>query len=143
MTKNKCLIVLFLLLACVGIPMLMIGPPHSLDVRLYYSHAEAMQWFDSLIYDEKTNYLINECLDLIYIAVYTGIFLILNGKWGVIPGIIDLMETIPIILFLKNGNELPEYLGIISMAKWIAGVVFIVLSVKKLLTLRNASYSLR
>lgn len=122
--KNKKTFVFFLLVAALsGIPMLMIGLPKTLDVRLFYSHAEAMSWLTSLSESQRADYLLNEYLDLGYLFGYSGMFFLLAGPVGIVPGILDLIETVPIILHLKFGYALPVFLGFVSGIKWISGAL--------------------
>ncbi|MES2527552.1 MAG: hypothetical protein V4598_10710 [Bdellovibrionota bacterium] len=138
MMKNKKTFVFFLLVAaCSGIPMLMIGLKQTLDVRLFYSHAEAMSWLTSLSESQRADYLLNEYLDLGYLLGYTGMFFLLAGPLGLIPGILDLIETVPIILHLNHMMELPTFLGTISGVKWISGVMVGVLILMKFIGRRR------
>ncbi len=129
--KKKAFVFFLLVAACSGIPMLMIGLKQTLDVRLFYSHAEAMSWLTSLSESQRADYLLNEYLDLGYLLGYTGMFFVLLGPLGLIPGILDLIETVPIILHLNHMMDLPAFLGIVSGVKWISGVVIGLLIVRK------------
>jgi hypothetical protein len=123
MKKNRPIVVLALIAAVCGISMLLIGPSHTLDVRLFYSQSEAHEWLASLTQAERSNYLTTEFFDVAYTLSYSAIFYLILGPIGLVPGILDLIETIPIILHLKNGNDLPAFLGTVSGIKWITGIV--------------------
>ena len=125
-TKSKFLVVLALIASACGITMLIIGPPNTLDVRLFYSNEDAYLWLNSLTINQRSNYLITEYLDIGYTISYSMIFFFILGPIGLIPGILDLIETVPIILHLKNGSALPEHLGFVSGIKWITGVIVFV-----------------
>ncbi len=123
MKKNKKTFVFFLLIAAVcGSFMLSLGLKKTLDVRLFYSLDEAYSWLSSLTPAQRADYLLNEYLDVGYLLGYTGIFFLLIGPIGLIPGALDLLETVPIILHLKFDVPLPFFLGFVSGIKWIAGV---------------------
>ncbi len=126
----------FIALVC-GIAMLMIGPPSTLDVRLFYSNEEAYKWLASLTENQRSDYLINEYLDIAYTTSYSLIFFLILGPWGIIPGTLDLFETIPIILHLRNGSELLPMMGIISGSKWISGMVAFGFVIRKLIPERR------
>ncbi len=111
--------------------MLMIGPNDTLDVTLFYSRDEAYTWLKSLTENQRSAYLLKEYLDIGYLLSYTAIFTLILGPIGLVPGILDLMETVPIILHLRNGFELPAFLGFISGIKWIAGVIAFIMIVKE------------
>ncbi len=121
MKKNRIIVVLALLAAACGIFMLINGPSHTLDVRLFYSQEEAHQWLSSLTEAQRGDYLITEFFDVAYTLSYSAIFYLILGPLGFIPGILDLIETIPIILHLKTGSDLPSQLGTVSGVKWITG----------------------
>lgn len=132
MKKNKILFLFFLLIAGVcGSLMLIIGPGKTLDVRLFYTLDEAYTWLASLTPPKRTDYLINEYLDLGYILGYSGMFAILLGPIGLIPGLLDLVETVAIILHLKFGFALPVFLGFVSGIKWITGVIVVIMILRK------------
>lgn len=124
MKKNKIAFIFFTLLAATcGYFMLSLGLKKTLDVRLFYSLEEAYSWLSSLTPAQRADYLLNEYLDVGYLIGYSGIFFLLTGPIGLIPGVLDLFETIPIILHLKFGIGLPFFLGFVSGMKWIAGVI--------------------
>lgn len=131
-TKNKIILVLILIAMVCGISMLVIGPHGTLDTKLFYSQSEAYRWLTSLTPEQRSAYLLNEYLDMGYLLAYTGIFILVLGPIGFIPGILDLVENVPIILYLLKGSELPVFLGIISGVKWISGVIVFGLVVRKL-----------
>ncbi len=101
--------------------MVNIGPPKTLDVRLFYSREEAYQWLTSLTEIQRSDYLITEYFDIVYTLSYSIIFFLVLGPLGLIPGILDLIETIPIIFHLRTGSDLPAQIGFISGFKWITG----------------------
>lgn len=136
-TKSKLIIVLAFVAAACGISMLIIGPSHTLDVRLFYSQAEAHEWLTSLTQAQRGDYLITEFFDVAYTLSYSAIFYLVLGPLGLIPGILDLIETIPIILHLLNGSTLPSMLGMISGIKWISGIVAFIFVVRKLVKERS------
>jgi hypothetical protein len=128
--KNK-FIVLICLYALIGSAMLVVRPEGKLDTRFYYTLEEALSWFHSLSRESRANYVLFELLDLGYIVVYSAIAYLLLGKWALIPGLLDLGENIPVLLYLHGKVDLPEHLGIVTCLKWITGTVMIICGIWK------------
>lgn len=141
--------VLVVLTALVGVVMLCLGVRGSLDMRPYYSFQEASNYFNHLSVEMSYAYLIKEFLDLGLIALYSGLF-----KRGVrkfifpnppklfiflIPGFFDLIETVSIILILKNliSHSILGILGVISLLKWTSGATLFALISYKWIKSKN------
>jgi hypothetical protein len=137
MKKNRLIVLFALVAALCGTFMLMIGPEKTLDVRLFYSQEEAYDWLSTLTSNQRAYYIVNEFLDIVYTISYSMIFFLVLGPMGLIPGILDLIETVPIILHLQTGSELPSQLGIVSGFKWITGVITVILVIRKFMAGRK------
>ena len=104
-----------------------------LDVRFYYSGAEAQAFLSKLSPSDVFIYRTIAGVDLFFIAAYTvatyyffKINFPLRFLWfGFIPGVLDLLETSGILFVLAN-NTWPicfNYLGAVTAAKWIAVIL--------------------
>ncbi len=117
-----------------------------LDVRFYYSGAEAQAFLTKLSPSDVFMYRTIAGVDLFFIAAYTVVtyyFFKINFPrrflWFVfIPGILDLLETSG-ILFALTKTSWPScfnYLGAVTAAKWIvvilSCVIILALSISKL-----------
>ncbi|MFL5783482.1 MAG: hypothetical protein ACJ76H_02660 [Bacteriovoracaceae bacterium] len=136
MTRKSKLVTLLCFYAVIGASMLMLRTPGTLDTRLYYTNAEALQWISSLSPEMKETYLWHQYLDLGYLITYSLIAYLFLGYWALIPGVLDLFETIFILLHLERVVMLPEFLGIVTCLKWISGVIVILLGIFKLTSQR-------
>lgn len=128
---------LILALALLTGLLMFIGPGGALDTRLFYTAAEAQEFFAQLLPLEVFNYFRTECIDLVfYIPVYSCILWIALKrlyphkswhKYSVAVAIFDVYETLNILLFLSLEKPLPSYLGFVTCAKWISTAVFLAL----------------
>lgn len=101
---------------------------NSLDVRFFYTAADAAAYFQALSGDESLRYFKKEYWDLLYIASYTTLFVAAAKRLRFrqyraffIVGTLDLIETLNIISFLKFSFAFISFdvLGIISCMKWL------------------------
>jgi hypothetical protein len=125
--------ILMVILFFTGIGMHLLSPKNKLDVRLYYSVSEAEEFFSQLGPTESHNYRVGEILDLFFILNYSLIcFLAFDsffpGKWRYVlflPGLMDLVETISILLKLKGHQISLSLLSYSTTGKWAAGVALL------------------
>lgn len=104
-----------------------------LDVRFWYSGAEALRYLGSLDPETSRGYLIHELLDLGFMAFYSGFFWsawpVGARRWrrlGFVPGVLDLVETSGIIVLLVQPDlPLRELFGsVIASATPIKYIAF-------------------
>ncbi len=127
---DKKLIFINVLLVALGLLMMKIGPPSSLDTKLYYSGSEARALLTSFNDAQLSAYLTNEFLDLGFIVTYTCALLIAlrrlypKRRWAtVLPmliGAADLIETSMIIavLGISFSQSVFDWLGVVTFLKW-------------------------
>lgn len=119
-----------------------------LDVKFYYSGAQAIDFFNALSAETWQSYLRNEFFDLGFIVSYGSLFFFLlqrlfkNTK--VLTRVLffalgcDLIETLLIILVLtKVLDTPPSWLGIFTCLKWIAVTIVMIAIIIKTLILRK------
>lgn len=124
----------FLTFIVLGV-MFYLGVDKSLDARFYYDYIEASAYMSQLSVELSYKYLIKEFFDLGLICLYSALF-----KRGVrhflfssfpllfislIPGFFDLIETISVILILKQivSYDVLNYLGLVTLLKWSSGTI--------------------
>lgn len=122
----KAIIFLSLVTLMILSAMLMIAPPGILDSRFYYSAETASAFFHGLSADESGRYLLSEILDLLFIMSYTSTLALVFRRFSLskvsafVPGTLDLIESIPIVLCLMGWLKIESlpFLGILTLAKW-------------------------
>lgn len=136
---DKNVLVLFVLIIVIIFTMHIIGPPDSLDMKLYYSGEQARVLFKTFSDSDLKAYFMNEIFDLCLLISYTFVFLILLQRiysrqiWTVvlplIIGISDFIETTVILSVLKFSvsQSVFNWLGIFSFLKWSIGLLVILL----------------
>lgn len=130
---DKTTVFLLMGLAVLSVMMVLIGSDFKgLDLKFYYTGAEALKILSSLSLEQRQRYSFIECLDFIYISIYTSLLLWnlrkLGGRrlfcLGVIPGLCDIVENVGIMFWLQSPFEY-SYLGslrFLTMAKWVTGL---------------------
>lgn len=115
--------------------MTIFGTASSLDSRFYYTGNEARALFAGLNNTEVHRYIVIECLDLLLITAYTVMLWIALGRihlrrvWRTIftlaPAFFDLIETLTVLytLLISGTYQGFEHLGVITLCKWLAGLV--------------------
>ncbi len=101
--------------------MKIVGPQSKLDARYFYTILEAKEYLQSLSADEKSRYLLGELVDFWFMANYSWLFyLVVPKKFVFIPGILDFLETLLILIYLKSDVFYPamNLLPWISASKW-------------------------
>lgn len=123
------------LIVLLDLIILWLGPPHSLDVKLYYSGDEARALFAALTEADLKAYLTQELFDLGLIASYTtALFIGLSRTrpkktWAkplaFLPGFFDLVETLTSIGILRFGLPITwlDHLGLFTFVKWSGGAL--------------------
>lgn len=111
-----------------GWAMLATGPGKTLDSRFFYTAEAARSYLEALTPDDVAAYIRVEVIDYFLLASYTALLVRMLGRWfnrhparwlGLVPGTLDLFETTAILRALQRGDaDLPEFLGIVSCAKW-------------------------
>jgi len=115
------------------------GIRDALDMRLYYTPAEAAQYLSSLSPARASLYFCHELFDLLFLSTYTALlYFALEFVWGssspfkflgLLPGFFDLFETVGILIALQVGPSpfIVSWLGIATFLKWItsAGVILL------------------
>jgi hypothetical protein len=110
--------------------MLMLGPARKLDGRPYYSPEDAGFYLNSLTLIERGFYLYGEIVDLWFLTNYSWL-LFLGYRYFypqklvlqylvLLPGLLDIIETVSIMGFLIQGQTLINLtaLSIVSCIKW-------------------------
>ena len=140
---DKLALSLLFLIFLFGLAMHFIGPPDSLDTKLYYSAEQAQLILSHFSESDLKAYFLNEILDLGFLTTYTLFFIVVLRRlyvqktWLVlfplIAGVSDLIETTGIICVLKfpGSNSLFKILGIFTCTKWVFGFVVLVLILMK------------
>jgi hypothetical protein len=119
-----------LLLVIAAVPMLLLPTPGSLDVRFYYSGAQARAFLTGLSAAQAHTYLLHEWWDLLFIAAYSWIFVkLLRTRWALLPGALDFVETTMIIGALSGTAVAP--LGVITALKWFTAPLMLILGLRK------------
>lgn len=106
----------------------------TLDQRLYYTGAEAREFFARLSAQSAANYRLVVSLDFAFIALYTFTLVLAFARlyarpllyWlAVAPGIFDLIETGSIFHILNFGETFPvlSWLGVATALKWASTAV--------------------
>jgi hypothetical protein len=120
------IVVLLVSLVLTGVIMRLLSPPAKLDVRFLYSVAEAHEFFASLTPHQWEKYFWGEVADLWFLANYSWLFLLWARflQWGKLShltlatGIMDLGETLLILLYLYGHSVWVEGLTWFSTIKW-------------------------
>ena len=88
-----------------------------LDLRFWYTGAEALQYLESLSVDAGRQYWLHELLDLVFMSSYSWAFFVfwpVSGRlanWralSLLPGALDFIETFGILLLLSACSVLPR-----------------------------------
>jgi hypothetical protein len=131
----------WLVVVVVGLEVLLVSIPPGLsilDARLYYRGAEALSFLEELGPVGRTDYVVHECIDLVFIASYTHLLRQLAAKWRLAlppllllaPGAADLVETAGILVLLgmdyPRSPVLAAVIGFATSAKWLATVILVV-----------------
>jgi hypothetical protein len=103
-----------------------------LDARLFYSHQEALEYFQNLSFENSLLYWKAETTDFFFILTYTA-FLYISLKrllWknpklkylAFLPGLFDLPETAMIWSVLTFGISPNQFswLGLFTLMKWLS-----------------------
>lgn len=109
-----------------------------LEMRFYYSGAEARDHLSQLSPHDSDTYRTLAGIDLFFIAAYTVatcyfIKIYFSGAFlwlGIIPGFIDLIETVGILFALRTQplQNYFDFLGLVTAAKWtIVVLLFLVI----------------
>lgn len=108
------------MLVIAAVPMLLLPTPGSLDVRFYYSGAEASAFLNGLSATQAHTYLLHEWWDLLFLTAYSWLLVkLLRTPWAVVPGVLDLVETTVIIGALLGIPGVPlAPLGVVTALKW-------------------------
>lgn|GEM_PF-1683251 len=134
-------VLLVILLLGSGLAMYFWGFHNSLDARFYYSQGESLRFFEGLTTVEVEKYKRQEIFDFLFIAAYSGLFVRVLGllfpkklllkSLGLVPGVLDVIETVTIMLVLLGIVPLaPLGLGFVTGAKWVAsGLVLLFVAV--------------
>ncbi len=127
-----------LLLVTAAVPMLLLPTPGSLDVRFYYSAAEARTFLAGLSPSQAHTYLLHEWWDLLFLTAYSWLFVrLLRTPWAVVPGVFDLIETTIIIAVLSGISSAPiAPLGAITALKWSSLTIIAALTFRRRLQAR-------
>ncbi len=122
----------------------------SLDVRLWYQPEDINFLFTQLNELGRKQYILHELFDLSYILTYSFLIIfyfqiISNSKFQtftrslkcivLLPGILDILETLGIIFLLYTFPYMPNAIALsvcyLTLFKWFAGVlVFIIVGIK-------------
>ncbi|MCC2678655.1 MAG: hypothetical protein K0R29_1231 [Pseudobdellovibrio sp.] len=145
-SKFRLEIIAGVLLVAVSVLLMYLGANHILDTKVYYSHDEAMAYFNALGTTGTENYKLIALLDLfVYIPAYTWLLLLFAKRFlpekywmlVLIPTVFDILETSVIYLFLSGYlSNFPVWTGYVTSIKWISGAV-IVLAIGANLFKRN------
>ncbi len=112
-----------------------IGPPPTLDGQLFYTGEDARLLLSTFTELENASYFKNEIVDLFLILAYSSLFCFSllkkfpQKKWvlffGLVPGLLDLVETSLILYALKFGESFDffNWLGIVTFFKWCSGLI--------------------
>ncbi|MBO9666310.1 MAG: hypothetical protein J7501_05805 [Bdellovibrio sp.] len=131
-------------LGCIALIMLLAtmvqiwGSQKSLDIRLYYTAADAKSFFAELSPAETAAYIRHELFDLAFIGTYSLLFFFwlqrlfpqkkLFVALGFVPGLLDFIETTSILGVLLQGlQEPPLWLGTVTFLKWFGSICVLVL----------------
>lgn len=115
---------------------------NTLDARLFYSHQEAIEYFQSMSFENSVLYWKTETTDFFFILTYTAFFYLCFKRllWkkpklkylAFLPGLFDLTETTTIWSVLTFGLSLNQFswLGLMTLMKWLSLLlVFIVFAI--------------
>lgn len=145
---DKKLLLILGILILLNILMFVLGPPDSLDVKLYYTGKQARTLLESFDASELSAYFANEIFDLIFLSGYTWALAIVLQRvfhfksWTLfLPltvGIFDLIETFVILAVLNSlaPAKLLDWLGIFTFLKWSVGSVAVICVVGGLIQLK-------
>jgi hypothetical protein len=140
---------LFGLIFLLFLLMSVFGPSVSLDTKLYYSGNEARALLENLGEAGRRSYFLNEWIDLAFIATYTCAFVLgLRRVWpgrrwstilAIAPGVFDYIETISVLLILRLAIPLSwlDWLGTITLIKWLIGTVAVIFWIMGALRIRK------
>lgn len=131
---------LFVLMLLLDLAIVAVAPAEILDVRLYYSGAEAASTIAKYTPAERAQYMVSGLLDFALMATYTRLLFIAAARlwparklrWGMLaPAIWDVLETGSILTILTFPAVERVYpygaLGVFTCAKWVC--VFIAVGV--------------
>ncbi|MDD5303181.1 MAG: hypothetical protein PHS14_08730 [Elusimicrobia bacterium] len=144
-SRGKALLGLALAAAALGALMGVVGPARSLDKLPWYTATEAVKLLADLGPEGRGRYLRNECLDLVFLLVYSAFAFIATGRlWegrlsapavrggqylSLLPGALDLAETSLVISALAGypGGLTAKigWLCLATPAKWLAASLLI------------------
>lgn len=128
-------------IALTGMGMRLLSPPGKLDSKFFYDATYAEQFFRSLGPLAASAYFWCEVIDLLFMVFYSLLlWLLYRMKFSrsvshttLIPGVLDLIETLSILFILKGGQVNLEFLSVVSALKWSFGVILLLtLGVKAL-----------
>ena len=118
-----------------GLEILLVSIPPGvsiLDARFHYGADVAVAYLEDLGAVGRTDYVIHECIDLVFIASYTHLFRQLAARWRLalpsllllVPGAFDLVETAGILGLLAMDHPrsrlLAGVIGYATSGKWLA-----------------------
>lgn len=124
-------LMLMVSLVLTGFVMRFLGPQGKLDGRLFYTGAEANDFLNGLSLVDRGFYLYGELVDLWFLTNYSWLlflgfrYFLSSGSrlifLALVPGLLDLLETTAILVFLIKGQAKISLavLSLISLFKWI------------------------
>lgn len=118
----------------IGIAIFSFGHHDILDARFYYTGEYAQLFFSLLTAEQSREYIRTGILDLVFIHFYSSLiwheFSRLASdprfrKAALAPPILDLFETVSILLILLTGTipQNLDWLGILTASKWSTGAL--------------------
>lgn len=131
----------WLIAVVAGLEILLVSMPPGLsilDARFHYSADVALAYLEDLGAVGRTDYVIHECIDLVFLASYTHLLRQLVARWRLplpplllfAPGAFDLVETAGILGLLAMDHPrsrlLAGVIGYATSAKWLALVAVLV-----------------
>jgi len=115
--------------------MTLLGPPETLDMKLYYSGDQARALLQSFSPTQLHAYFINELFDLLLMSSYTVLYFI-GLTWAFpsrrifktlafVPAAFDFIETSFILYATKfpGPHAFFDWLGYATFLKWTTGTV--------------------
>lgn len=131
----------WLVAVVVGLEVLLVSIPPGLsilDARFHYSAAEALAYLEELGPVGRTDYVVHECIDLVFIASYTHLLRQLAARWRLVlppgllfaPGAADFVETAGILVLLAmdypRSSLVAAGIGFATSVKWLGFAVVMV-----------------
>jgi len=127
--------------------MTIVSPSAILDARLYYTGDQARELLGGFNASERLAYFHNELLDFLFMATYSALLFLwarrvlpARFRWiAFVPGVLDLIETSFILYAASSAGPWAffDWLGCITLLKWVTGgVVIVVLVVRGVLRTR-------